>query len=234
MATDESDAERAQRIKKYVERLRQQVVKSSPRQATRAFVKSENANERATGVIFMGALDDLEGLGEVITETKYPDTWDRAVVVVRHWLGRCPKQDQILYQRLLDKRGLKPVQAAGILQLLHSFGDADLAQPELYKMLVKFLDNDVLGIRGLAHWHLVRLVPAGKKFGFNPLDPKRQARQGPRPMEKADRRPARQGRAAAQASGEVKRVYPCHATFRGGFNVNFSILRGSPCLLWRR
>lgn len=171
-ATEESDTERAQRIKKYVERLRQQVVKSSPREAVRAFVKSEDPNERATGVIVMGALDDLEGLGEVITGTKYPDTWDRAVVVVRHWMGRCPGQDRILYQRLLDKRGLKPVQAAGILQLLHSFGDADLAHPEVYKMLVKFLDNDVLGIRGLAHWHLVRLVPAGKEFGYNPLDPK--------------------------------------------------------------
>jgi hypothetical protein len=173
-ATEESDTERAQRIKKTVERLRQEGVKSSPRKATRTFVKSEDPNERATGVIFMGALDDLEGLGEVITETKYPDTWDRAVVVVRHWLGRRPGHDQILYQRLLDKRGLKPAQAAGIMQLLHSFGETDLAQPELYTTLVRYLDNDVLGIRGLAFWHLVRLVPDGKKLGYNPLDPKEQ------------------------------------------------------------
>jgi hypothetical protein len=171
-ATEQSDSERAQRIKKYIEKLRQRVVESSPREATRAFVKSEDPNERATGVIIMGALDDLEGLGEVITGTKYPDAWDRAVVVVRHWLGRRPGQDQILYQRLLDKRGLKPAQAAGVLQLLHSFGDEELAQPEVYTMLVRFLDNEVLGIRGLAYWHLVRLVPAGKKFNYNPLDPK--------------------------------------------------------------
>lgn len=171
-AADQSESERAQRIKKNVEILRQQVVKSSPRQAARALVKSEDANERATSVIFMGALDDLDGLGEVLTGTKFPDTWDRAVVVVRHWLGRRPGQDQLLYRRLVEKRGFKPAQAEGILQLLHSFGDADLAQPELYKMLVKYLDHDALGIRGLAHWHLVRLVPAGKDFGFNPLDPK--------------------------------------------------------------
>lgn len=173
-ATEESDSERVQRIKKTVERLRQEVVKSSPRKAARTFVKSEDPNERATGVIFMGALDDLEGLGEVFTETKYPDVWDRAVIVVRHWLGRRPGQDQILYQRLLDKRGFKPAQAAGVMQLLHSFGEAERAQPELYTTLVRYLDNDVLGIRGLAHWHLVRLVPAGKEIGYNPLDPKEQ------------------------------------------------------------
>jgi hypothetical protein len=172
VATEQADSERAQRIKNTVEKLRQQVVKSSPRDAVRTFATSDDPNERATGVISMGALDDLEGLGEVLTNTKYPDAWDRAVVVVRHWLGRRPGQDQILYQRLLEKRGLKPAQAAGIMQLLHSFGDAELSQPELYTTLVKYLDNDLLGIRGLAHWHLVRLVPSGKDIGYNPLAPK--------------------------------------------------------------
>lgn len=171
-ATELSESERAERIKNTIEKLRQKVVESSPLDAVRAFVKSDDPNERATGVITMGALDDLEGLGEAFNETKYPDTWDRTVVVVRHWLGRRPGQDQILYQRLIDKRGLKPAQAAGVMQLLHSFGDAELAQPDVYTMLAKFLDNDVLGIRGLAYWHLVRLVPEGKDINYNPLDPK--------------------------------------------------------------
>lgn len=178
VATEQSESERAQRIKSTVEKLRQQIVKSSPREAARRFVASEDPNERATGVIFMGALDDLEGLGQVITETKHRDAWDRAVVVVRHWLGRCPGQDQILYQRLLDKRGLKPAQAAGVMQLLHSFGDAELAQPELYTTLVKYLDSDVLGIRGLAYWHLVRLVPAGKDIEYCPCEPKDKRDKG--------------------------------------------------------
>ncbi|MGH7226171.1 MAG: hypothetical protein ACRELF_23395, partial [Gemmataceae bacterium] len=155
VATEQSESERAQRIKSTVEKLRQEVVKSSPHKAARTFVTSEDPNERATGVIFMGALDDMEGLGEVVNGTKYPDTWDRAIVVVRHWLGRRPGQDQILYRGLVEKRELKPAQAAGVLQLLHSFGDAQLAQPDLYTTLVKYLDNPVLGIRGLAHWHLV-------------------------------------------------------------------------------
>jgi hypothetical protein len=178
VATEESDSERAQRIKATVEQFREQVVKSSPPQAGRTSAASEDPNQRATGVIFMGALDDLEGLGEVITGTKYPDAWDRAVVVVRHWLGRRPGQDQILYHGLIERRGLKPAQAAGVMQLLHSFGDADLAHPELYTTLVKYLDSDVLGIRGLAHWHLVRLVPTGKDIDFNPLDAKEKRDPG--------------------------------------------------------
>jgi hypothetical protein len=178
VATEESDSERAQRIRATVEQLRQQVVKSSPRQAGRTFAASEDPNQRATGVIFMGALDDLEGLGNVITGTKYADAWDRAVVVTRHWLGRRPGQDQILYRRLIEVRGLKPAKAAGVMQLLHSFGDADLAHPELYTTLVKYLGSDELCIRGLAHWHLARLVPAGKDIDFNPLDPKDKRDQG--------------------------------------------------------
>src|SRR5579875_2866288 len=178
VATEQSESERAQRIRDTVEKLRQQVLKSSPREAARTFAASQDPNQRATGVIFLGALDDLEGLGQVINETQYPDAWDRAVVVVRHWLGRRPGQDQILYQKLIDQRGLKPAQAASVMQLLHSFGDEQLAQPELYTTLVKYLDNDVLGIRGLAHWHLVRLVPAGKDIDYNPLDPKDKRDKG--------------------------------------------------------
>jgi hypothetical protein len=171
-ATEEATSERALRIKKVIEEFRQEMAKSSPAAALEAFATSDNPNHRATGVIFMGAIDDLDGLARVLTETKYPDAWDRAVVVLRHWIGRRPGQDQVIYRSLLDKRKMTPAQAATTMQLLHSFGDADLAQPELYKMLVKFLDAERLGVRGLAHWHLVRLVPAGKKIDFNPLDPK--------------------------------------------------------------
>ncbi len=173
-AGEKTTSERGQRIVKALEAFRQQARMSSPREALRAFVTSEDAYKRSVAVVVMAAMDDLEGLGEVLTATRYPDTWDRAVVVVRHWLGRCAGQDQILYRYLLDKRAIKPAQAATILQLLHSFDEADLAQPELYRMLVRYLDHERLGIRGLAYWHLSRLVPAGRKFGYDPLAPKQE------------------------------------------------------------
>jgi hypothetical protein len=169
---EESTSERARVIRKLLEEFRTEILKTSLRQAVEAFSISEDAQHRALAVIVMGATDDGDGMFKVLTETKYPDTWDRTVVVIRNVLGRKAGLDQILYRRLIEIRKIPPTQAQTILELLHSFGDEDLAQPEPFRMLVKYLDNESIGIRGLAHWHLVRLVPAGQKFAFNPLAPK--------------------------------------------------------------
>jgi hypothetical protein len=171
---NESTTERAQMLRKVLENFRSEVLKTSVAKAAETFANSEDATHRALGVIVMGATDDAGGLYKVFTETKYPDTWDRAVVVLRNWLGRGPGQDQFLYRRLIEVRKLPTARAQTILQLLHSFGDEDLAQPEVYQMLVRYLDHEALGIRGLANWHLVRLVPAGKNIEFNPLAPKQE------------------------------------------------------------
>ena len=70
------------------------------------------------------------------------------------------------------ERKVPAADAENILQLLHSFSDADLAQPETCEVLIDYLAHARLAIRGLAYWHLYRLVPQGRKFGYNPLDPK--------------------------------------------------------------
>jgi hypothetical protein len=59
-----------------------------------------------------------------------------------------------------------------VLQLLHSYGDEELSRPETYEVLIDYLKSDRLAIRGLAYWHLVRIVPSGRSIGYNPLDPK--------------------------------------------------------------
>src|SRR5207244_1092358 len=94
------------------------------------------------------------------------------VRVLRHWIGRGPGQDQILYKAMVEKGNLSPVHAETILQMLHSFADEELARPELYQTLIAYLNHDVLGIRGLAYWHLSRLAPGGKPIGYNPWDSK--------------------------------------------------------------
>ena len=58
------------------------------------------------------------------------------------------------------------------MQLLHSFGEAELAQPETLQALVSYLGSDRTSLRELAYWHLVRLLPAGKSVGYEPLAPK--------------------------------------------------------------
>ena len=61
-----------------------------------------------------------------------------------------------------------------MLELLHDFGDDDLARPVTYEMLINLLNSDKRFIRGLAYWHLSRLVPEGKKFGYDPFARRRR------------------------------------------------------------
>ena len=71
----------------------------------------------------------------------------------------------------------EPVQAETVLQLLHSFGEEDLTQPETVPDPDRLPGPRAAGLRGLAHWHLVRLVPAGQKIGYNPLGSRKEARE---------------------------------------------------------
>lgn len=173
-AAEKYGTERGKQIEAALEAFRRQAVQSSPKEALRAFVQSDDPIKRSVAVVVMGGMDDIEGLANVITSTRHRDTWDLAVVVVRHWLGRRAGQDQLLYRYLIEKRDAKPAQAATILQLFHSFSEEDLAHPEVYRMLVRYLDNDRLGIRGLAYWHLIRHIPQGRVFGYDPLAPKEE------------------------------------------------------------
>jgi hypothetical protein len=132
------------------------------------FVKSENKAERRSAVNVMAALDDLPRLGKALQTTKHADVWDNGIIALRAWIGRGPGQDQKLYKALVEQYKYPAKEAGIVLQLLHGFSENDLAQPDTYEILLDYLESDRLSIRGLAIWHLGRLVPAGKKFGFNP------------------------------------------------------------------
>jgi hypothetical protein len=105
----------------------------------------------------------------VVSQSKDPELWNQAIVTLRHWTGRAPGQDLKLYNALIEMRQMKPVHAETIVQLLHSFDDAALKKPETYETLITYLDHERLGVRGLAYWHLRRMVPEGEKIGYNPL-----------------------------------------------------------------
>jgi len=55
--------------------------------------------------------------------------------------------------------------------LLHSFSEDELRQPETFEALIDYLESERTGIRGLAHWHLYRLVPKGRSIDFDPTAP---------------------------------------------------------------
>jgi hypothetical protein len=173
-AKDGGRPEENEKLKAMGKRFRATIEAKSIQAAVEELVNSDVPEERRVGMLTMAALDDLEGIGKVMRSTKHWDVFDDGVVALRHWIGRGPGQDLKLYNGLVEKVKLKPVQAETIVQLLHSFGTEELAEPETYQMLIDFLQNDLLAIRGLAYWHLERLVPQGKKIGYNPLAPKEE------------------------------------------------------------
>jgi hypothetical protein len=136
------------------------------------FLNSEDPEKRRIAVFAMGATDDLRGLGKALAESKNLDVWNNAVIAMRHWLGRGPGQDMKLYNGLIKEGKFRPIDAEAVIQLLHGFTDADLGRPETYETLIDYLRHERLPIRGLAYWHLYRLVPAGRELGYSPLDEK--------------------------------------------------------------
>jgi hypothetical protein len=162
---------RAKLVQAVLEKFRRAIQTKSLAKALDQFVASEDMNERRLALFVMGATDDLLHLADTLRNAKHPDVWDNGVQALRHWIGRAPGQDQILYKAFIEVGKYEPVHAETAVQLLHSFGEDDLAQPETYQTLIDYLEHDKLAIRGLAYWHLIRLVPAGKKLGYNPVDP---------------------------------------------------------------
>lgn len=168
------DTERAKRLKAAMDKFRKLALEKSLPAAIAQYLASDQPAERTMAIIFLGATDDLAGMRQVFHDPKQRDMWDTAVLVMRQWIGRGAGQDRRLYQGLMTVGKYTPAHAATVMQLLHSFGEADLARPELYEMLVRYMGHEALGVRGLAHWQLYRLVPEGQKIGFDPLAPREQ------------------------------------------------------------
>ncbi len=129
---------------------------------------SDNPSARRIAIYGLAALDDIGHLADALTNAKYEDVRDAAVPALRAWIGRAPGQDLQLYNLLIKDKNYTANQAEIVLQLLHSFGETDLARPATYETLIDYLMHDKPAVRQLAIWHLRRLVPAGREVTYNP------------------------------------------------------------------
>jgi len=137
--------------------------------ALKAFLESADPVEQRVALVTLGATDDLDPLGKALAAARSAEEWDFGITIVRHWLGRCPGNDQKLYELLTSPaQGYTAAQARTILQLLFGFAADDLNRPETYEVLIEYLIHDQPPIRNLAAWHLVRMVPQGKGIAFKP------------------------------------------------------------------
>jgi hypothetical protein len=132
---------------------------------------SDSEVKRRAGVVALGALDKVPELLAAVNDPKHTDVRDQAVLVLRHWVGRAPGQATKLYQEATKLAKISPVQAKNRLHLLVGFTDEEHREPGTYELLLAFLNHQKLGIRHLAHWHLVRLVPQGAQIGFDAAAP---------------------------------------------------------------
>lgn len=169
---DTKPTEVGKRRQANIRKLREGLVAKGLADTIAACLASDDTHVRKTGVVTLGAIDDLPGLIATLDESKHGDTRDDAIMVMRHWIGRGPGQDAKLFAALQKDKKFTPAQADIVLRLLHSFGQKDLARPETYEVLIEFLRHDKLAIRELAEYHIYRLVPEGKKIVYNPAGTK--------------------------------------------------------------
>lgn len=170
-AAEPAASDDAKKVQAALTRFRTLAQKQTVPEAIDQLLQAKDPVERRVGIALLGATDNLERLAQALTAAKEPDVWESSVGVLRHWIGREPGQDQKLFQLLQDKNKLTAAQAETVVQLLHNFGTDALAQPEAYETLIDLMGSDTLAIRGLAHWHLYRLVGPGRKIGYDPLAP---------------------------------------------------------------
>jgi hypothetical protein len=162
------DTPRAQALRPVLSLLRRHLAEHPVAESLAAALHSVDPSYRRLGVYSLGACDDLAGLTGALVAEK-ADVRDSAVRALNHWIGRGPGRDRQLYNYLIKEGEYSPTHAAIVLDLLHSFSEADLARKETFETLIQALDHPRPAIRELARFHLDRSVPDAKSLGFDAL-----------------------------------------------------------------
>jgi uncharacterized protein (TIGR03000 family) len=153
-------------------RLRQSLATKGVQPTLEELLKANDPEDRRTAICLLAALDDGPRLVQVLRGVDRPELLDAGILALRHRIGRGPGQDLVLYNELIEHAQMTPAQAATVLNFLHTPGTAERTQRGFLQTLAAYLDHKDPLIRGLAYWHLTRLVPAGRDFGYDPLSSK--------------------------------------------------------------
>jgi hypothetical protein len=137
--------------------------------------KARAALARQFAVLSLAALDAVDQVAEALDDAKRTDVRSAAVMALRNWIGEAGDRDLQLYRVLTDQLRYPAAPAETVMQLLHSPFDPD--QPETYETLLAYLSHGRLAVRELAHWHLSRLKPEGRKFNYDPAGPEAERKK---------------------------------------------------------
>lgn len=149
-----------------VEKVRLEIAERKELRTFKDVVNDKDQLVRAVAVLSAGSIDEIGLMLEALGDGKHAEARQAAALGLRHWIAREPGYDQRLYD-LLRHNKYSAGEAETVLQLLHSFGDRDLARPETYQTLIDYLGNPKIAVRELGHAQLVRLVPSGRDIPFN-------------------------------------------------------------------
>jgi hypothetical protein len=128
-------------------------------------LKSADPSERMLVVRCLGALDELDGLMDALTDEAHPEVRLTGIEEMKQWITYSRDNAYRLYEVL--KTRYKMAEADNIMQLLHGFSSQDLAKKEPYETLIDYLTNPNPAIRELSATYLYTLVPEGRGIIYN-------------------------------------------------------------------
>jgi hypothetical protein len=130
-------------------------------------VESADSEQRRIAVGGMGAIGDLPGLVSALENPKHQDVREQAIRALRNWMSRDKGHITKLYDYLTKDKKDTAVEGRGIILMLKGFDESDRMEPVTYQLLIEAMDNRPLAMREMAHWHLVRMAPAGKNIAYD-------------------------------------------------------------------
>ncbi len=151
-------------------RFRQRLVQQGLDKAVADTLAGQDVGQRVQAVHALGAVGDLQGLLKVLHGAKSAEVRRTALDALRQRSARSAADDVLVYRALVADQ-YKPAHAEMVMQLLRGFDRPALADAATYQALIHYLAHDRAAVRELAAWHLHRLVPEGRKIGYDAAAP---------------------------------------------------------------
>ncbi len=128
-------------------------------------LQSRDFPTRRLVVRSLAAVSDLSSLLEVLDQPQMADLRREAIDALQYWIATDRDNDYRLLDQLKQK--YKNKEAEIIMEMMHGFAESEWRRPGLYELLIDYLVNPNTMIRELAHFHLYRLVPAGRNIPYS-------------------------------------------------------------------
>jgi tRNA A-37 threonylcarbamoyl transferase component Bud32 len=131
--------------------------------------QSPHPARRILAVYCLGALDRLPELLDCLADEgeRRPDLRRTAVCALLHWLMQGDRDAELL-RVLVQQKRYPEQEATTVVELLHGFTDEQLKEPATWERLILLLKSERPAVRELAYYHLIRLVPEGRRSPFDP------------------------------------------------------------------